>query len=117
MIKRDANVFEETRNRLESKPCPTEGYEPRKTLLTKRWIVRPNYNKQETSEMEQKEDRNSIPTEVVHSYLEVMKALSCKGMSEVTSDKNDPWNVICIATGMDETRYQIQMNINKDKNG
>jgi len=118
--KRDANVFEETRNRLESKPCPTEDYEPRKTLLTKRWIVRPNYNKQETSEMEQKEDRNSIPTEVVHSYLDALEALSCKGKSEVTSEKNDPWNVICIATvstGKDQTRYQIQMKINKDKNG
>jgi len=115
--KRTANVFEETKNRLESKPCPTEDYEPRQTLLTKRWIVRPNYNKQETSEMEQKDDRNSIPAEVVDSYLDALQALSCKGMSEVTSVKNDPWNVICNATGMDQARLQIQMKINKDKNG
>jgi len=118
--KRDANVFEEMKNRLESKhskPCPTVDYEPRQTFLTKRWIVRPNNNKQDTSELEQKEDRNSIPTEVVHSYLVALQALSCNGMSNVTSDENDPWNVICIATGMDETRYEILMKINKDKNG
>jgi len=115
--KRDANVFEEMRNRLSSTPCPTEDYEPRQTLLTKRWIVRPNYEKQAKSELEQKEDRNSIPEEVVHSYLVALQALSCKGLSDVSSDKNNPWNVICVATGMDQTSYQIQMKINKDKNG
>jgi len=115
--KRDANVFEEMKNRLESKPCPTEEYEPRQTLMTKRWIVRPNYMKEEKSEVEQKEDRHSVPEEVVQSYLDALQALSCKGMSEVTSDENDPWNVTCIATGMDKKHYQIQMKINKDKNG
>jgi len=114
---RDTNVFEETRNRLSSTPCPTLDYEPRLSLLTKRWIVRPNKEEQAESELEQKEDRNSVPANVVHSYIVALQALSCTGLSDVSSDKNNPWNVICVATGIDQTSYQIQMKINKDENG
>merc|ERR1711920_401341 len=117
MGKRDASAFGETKSCLEIKPCPTEEYEPRHSFLTKRWIVRPNYGKKEKSEIEQKEDGVSIPADIVHAYLVASQALSCKGFSEVTFDKNDPWNVTCTATGDDEKRYQIQMKINKDKNG
>jgi len=109
---------QEMANRLACTPCPTEKYEARQSLLTKRWIVRPDYENQAKSEIEQKEERNSVPKEVVHSYVVALQALSCKGLSKVSfTDKNDPWNVICIATGMDNTSYQIQMKINKDEKG
>jgi len=114
---RDTNVFEETRNRLSSTPCPTLDYEPRRSLLTKRWIVRPNKEQQAKSELEQKEDSNSVPANVVHSYLVALHALSCTGLSDVSADKNNPWSVLCVATGIDKTSYQIQMTINKDENG
>lgn len=120
--KRDPHLFEETADQLAEVQCPMEKYEARRALMTKRWIVRPEYSKQAKSEEaksegEQKEEKNSVPDEVVNSYLVALKALGCKGKSEITIDERNPWKVNCMAADMDGSRYQIQMNIFQDENG
>jgi len=112
--KRETNQVQETMNMLlGGKPCPIEKYEERQSLMTKRWIVRPN----KQTKSEQKEDSTSIPEELVNAYLVAMQALECKGKSELSyKEKNNPWEVNCLATDMDGSRYQIQMSINKDEN-
>merc|ERR1719317_321091 len=107
--KRDANQVQELTNQLAKVPCPVQKYEARKTFMTSRWVVRPEY------EGEQKE--KSIPAEVVDSYMVALHALQCKGYSDVKSVKGNPWNQICTATDMEKSDYQISMKINKDENG
>jgi len=118
MKKRDTDEFQEMLKRLASKPCPKKDYEPRESFLTKRWIVRPNYKGQANSEVEQKEVSNSIPKEVVQAYHVALLALSLNGLTKLSfEDETDPWNVICIATDMEQTKYEIEMKINQDQNG
>merc|ERR1719193_903817 len=94
-----------------------EKYEPRQTLMTGRWIVRPNYLKQAKSDEEQKEERNSIPNEVVNSYLVALQALECKGKTEVKFIDDNPWQVNCMAKSMDGAQYEILMDICQDEDG
>jgi len=115
--KRDPHLIQETASTLASVQCPIEPYEERQTLMTKRWIVKPNYSNQAKSEGEQKEQKKSVPEEVVNSYLVALQALGCKGQSEITIDKEDPWKVNCMAADMDGLKYEIQLNIFQDENG
>jgi len=116
--KRNKGLFLEMANKLTAVPCPMEKYEPRESLMTKRWIVRPESGKLAQSEGEQKEQRNSIPQEVVDSYITALQALKCKGLTRLSfEDKNNPWDLICTATGMDGSEFQIEMKINQDENG
>lgn len=117
MKKRDQDVLKETAAHLSSVPCPVKEYEPRHSLMTKRWIVRPKYNTENKSEGEQKEEKCSVPLEVVHAYLVAWQALECKGKTDVKPLKNSPWDVRCVATDNFELKYTIEMNINRDKNG
>merc|ERR1719192_2904540 len=92
--KRDPHRFQEAANQLASVQCPMEKYKARQALMTKRWIVRPAKqakSEEAKSEGEQKEERNSIPEEVVNAYLVALKALGCKGNSYITFDETNPW--------------------------
>merc|ERR1712173_123337 len=104
--KRAANQFGEMKNHLSKVPCPTKDYEPRQSLLTKRWLVRPNYEAQ--SEEEQKENRNSVPNEVVYSYITALGALLEGGKNFTTEN---PWEVFSVTTDQDGNDYEIQMEI------
>jgi len=117
MKKREKDVLLETAEQLASVPCPVKEFEPRKSLMTKRWIVRPKYNTQNKSEGEQKEERSSVPEEVVQAYLVAWQALDCKGKTDIIIDKNSPWYIQCVATDIGELKYTIELKINRDKNG
>jgi len=116
--KRDTSEFEEMANKLKlGVPCPVKKHEVRQSFMTNRWVVRTNSNKQGNFEREQKEERSSIPEEVVMAYIVALQALGCKGMSDISqNEKNNPWEVNCIANDMDHSRYEVNMSINKDQN-
>jgi len=119
--KRDIKFFEEVTKKLNAKPCPIKNYESRKTLMTKRWVVRPNYANVKSSnvisEGEQKDETNSTPSEVVESYLVVLESLGHKGLTNIELVEDNPWDLICSATAMDSTKFQIHLKINRDENG
>jgi len=115
--KRDPHLLQEAADRLASVKCPMKKYEARQSLMTERWIVRPNYSKQAKSDGEQKEERSSIPSDVVNAYLVVMQALEYKGKSQITINDENPWKVNCMASDMDGSKYEIQMTVFHDENG
>jgi len=110
--KRSGMAFEEVAEILQKgEACPVRKYGERASLMTKRWLVQP-------AEEERKEEDTSIPKEVIHAYIVAIEALQCKGMSEITYEKeNNPWKVVCKAEAIDKSTYQIQMDIGKDTNG
>jgi len=114
---RDPHVVADTASKLASVQCPIEPYEERQTLMTERWVVRPDYSKHAKFVGEQKEQRNSVPEEVVKSYLVALQALRCEGKSEMSISDKNPWKVDCLAADMTGSKYQIQLNISKDENG
>jgi serine/threonine protein kinase len=106
--------FEEMAQLLASVSCPTEKYKVRETFMTKRWIVRPCAK----SEGDQKENGNSVPKEVVESYIIALRALESKGNSALEFvEESNPWDVICLVSAMDGSNFRISMSINKDHNG
>jgi len=115
-VKRDPNLLEETARQLSKVQCPIEPYEERQTFMTKRWLVKPDYSNAK-SEGEQKEEGSSVPEEVVNSYLVALEALGRKGFSKLSISDKNPWKVDCIASDMDGSKYQIQLNIFQDDNG
>jgi len=95
-------------------PCPFKKYEARESLMTKRWVVRPNYD----SEEEQKEARNAVSDELIKAYILVMKSLDFNGKANINHRaKDNPWDVICLVTAIDETKYGTHLTINKDEKG
>jgi len=114
-VKRNTDLFKETARQLTKVQCPIKPYEERQTFMTKRWIVKPDYSNAK-SEGEQKEERNSVPEEVVNSYLVALEALGRKGYSELSISDKNPWQVDCIAADTDGSKYQIQLNIFQDEN-
>jgi len=117
--KRSASALEEVAIQLEKGvKCPVSKYDARQSFMTKRWVVRPDYTKQTKSDAEKKEEVASIPEEVVNAYAVAMEALQCKGFSEISYvEKDNPWDVTCLAQDMSKSIYRIQMNIGKDENG
>jgi len=109
--------FQETANMLrDGIPCPIEKHQVRQSLMTKRWIVRPNYNNEETDDL--KEDIRSIPDDLVHAYMIANLALGCNGLSEINKrEKNNPWDLRSLANDMDGSKYDIRMTITRDENG
>jgi len=112
--KRSGSAFQEAADILQKGvACPVKKYEKRESLMTKRWLVRPDYDK-----LERKEEDTTLPKEVVHAYIVATEALQCKGMSEITFEqKNNPWEVTCKAKAIDKSIYAIKMDIGKDESG
>lgn len=108
--------FEKMAEKLANVSCPTEKYESRQSLMTKRWVVRPDYDKLLNAEGDQKEDTNAVPKEVVDSYLVALNALVCKGKTAIL-DKSNPWDLVCVAAGVHGSEFHISMSINKDEKG
>jgi len=110
--------FEEMARQLASKSCPIEKYEARQTLMTKRWIVRPEYEKFTNSEGDQKDDEKPVPEEVLESYILALGALEYKGNSviELVNESN-PWEVMCESSMVDGSKLRINMRITQDEKG
>jgi len=110
-------IFEEMAIRLASVECPKENQEARQAFMTKRWIVRPDYDKCAKSEGEQKEESKPVPKEVVESYVVALRALDCRGKSVLIGDSSNPWDLVWEVAATDGSRFRIGMSINQDKDG
>jgi len=117
--KRGKDLLEETAKQLSTGvQCPLKEIEARETFLTKRWVVCPKYKEQNASEIEQKEETGSVPMELIEAYITTKIALECNGKSEILNVKaNNPWNLICTVTDINENKYRIHLTIDKDENG
>jgi len=156
---RDIEMFKEIAQRLSTVPCPERKYEPRQTLMTKRWIVRPSSEmvkfegdrqkckdaassegshqksenmassveesqtsgkplKSEGEQKEERKERHPVSKDLVHAYIIALKALKLKGQTKLSLDYEDnPWDVNCKATTMDDSVFKVNMKIHRDENG
>jgi len=115
-IQKKRALFEETAQELSAGvPCPIRKYEPRESLMTKRWVVKPK-NKPAT----EANQNNYVPKELVEAYVTTRIALELEGNSAISyvMGKNNPWNLICTVTEMKKLReFNIHLTIEKDENG